>query len=355
METADRRYDIDWIRVIAIGLLLIYHVSIGFQPWGMMIAFITNEEPWESLWIPMTLLNIWRIPLLFFVSGMGVYFAMQDRTWKQLLSDRIQRILLPFLFGAIVITPLHIYLWEKYYQLPVTYEINPGHLWFLGNIFLYLLILIPFFYYLKRNEKGMVVRGLKRLFSTPFGLVPVIIAFILEAILIHPFLFEMYAMTLHGFFLGLLAFFFGFCFVLSGKIFWNMILKYRWLFFSVSLILFLLRTIYFKTTVPISLTVIESNTWVITVLAFGYRYLNHPGKLLSYLSEAAYPIYILHMAFLYLASTIVFPWEGDVRIKFLLVLVGTVIPCFAFFEIIKRLQWLRPLFGMKLKKIHPTG
>ncbi len=31
MSTTNRRYDIDWLRVIAIGLLLIYHVAIGFQ------------------------------------------------------------------------------------------------------------------------------------------------------------------------------------------------------------------------------------------------------------------------------------------------------------------------------------
>jgi len=29
----NRRYDIDWLRVIAIGLLLIYHIAIGFHPW----------------------------------------------------------------------------------------------------------------------------------------------------------------------------------------------------------------------------------------------------------------------------------------------------------------------------------
>ena len=79
MLTSNRRYDIDWVRVIAIGLLLIYHVAIGFQSWGIMIGFIANEKTWESLWIPMAMLNVWRIPLLFFVSGMGTYFAIQNR------------------------------------------------------------------------------------------------------------------------------------------------------------------------------------------------------------------------------------------------------------------------------------
>jgi glucan biosynthesis protein C len=100
-----RRYDIDWLRVIAIGLLLIYHVAIGFQSWGGMIGFIATSKPWTALWTPMAMLNLWRIPLLFFVSGMGVYFAMQMRNWKQLITERTLRILLPFVFGMFAIVP----------------------------------------------------------------------------------------------------------------------------------------------------------------------------------------------------------------------------------------------------------
>jgi len=62
----DRRHDIDWLRVIAIGLLLIYHIAIIFQPWGLFIGFIQSEESVKTLWTPMTMLNVWRIPLLFY-------------------------------------------------------------------------------------------------------------------------------------------------------------------------------------------------------------------------------------------------------------------------------------------------
>ena len=77
MSTTNRRYDIDWLRVITIALLLIYHIAIVFQPWGVFIGFIQSEQSMESLWTPMTMINIWRIPLLFFVSGMGVCFAIK--------------------------------------------------------------------------------------------------------------------------------------------------------------------------------------------------------------------------------------------------------------------------------------
>ena len=85
MYNTDRRHDIDWLRVIAIALLLIYHVVLVFQPWGKLIGFIQSEESRGAVWIPMALFNVWRIPLLFFVSGMGMCFAVRRRNWKQLL------------------------------------------------------------------------------------------------------------------------------------------------------------------------------------------------------------------------------------------------------------------------------
>ncbi len=350
MQTTNRRYDIDWIRVIAIGLLLIYHVAIGFQPWGMMIAFITNDQSWTSLWIPMSMLNVWRIPLLFFVSGMGVYFALQNRNWKQLITERAKRILVPFLFGAVALVPVHLYLWQRYYKFNAAYAPNPGHVWFLANIFIYVVLLAPLFFYLKRNQEGKLVQGITKVFSTPLGLILVIAAFVLEAVMIKPFPYEMYAMTWHGFFLGLLAFFFGFCFVLSGTVFWNMISKYRWLFLLLAITLFVIRLLYFKMNTPVYLIVAESQCWIISVFAFGYRYLNRGGKALTYLSQAAYPVYILHMIFLYLASVFIFPLDLDVRIKFVLVLLITTGGCFASYEVIRRMKWIRPLFGLKVNR-----
>jgi glucans biosynthesis protein C len=350
MLTSNRRYDIDWIRVIAIGLLLLYHLAISFQRWGIMIGFITNDTPWESLWIPMGLLNIWRIPLLFFVSGMGVYFAMQNRNWKQLLQERAIRILLPFVIGIFAIVPIHNYLWQKYYHFQIDYNPNPAHLWFLGNIFVYVVMLSPIFFYLKRNENSNVVTGMKKMFGNPLTLLIVVAAFVTEALLVDPKPYEMYAMTWHGFFLGLTAFFFGFCFVVSGDSFWNMILKWRWAFLTVASVLFIIRLTQFQLQAPGYQIAIESNFWIFSVFAFGFKYLNRPSKALSYLSQAAYPVYILHMIFLFLGSALIFPTSIDVHLKFVLILLFTGIGCFAFYEVlIRRINVIRPLFGVKMK------
>lgn len=345
-----RRYDIDWLRVIAIGLLLIYHVAIGFQPWGAMIGFITNQKSWAALWTPMMLLNVWRIPLLFFVSGMGVYFAMQQRNWKQLIRERAWRILLPFVFGMFVVVPVHVLIWRYHYNMELRYSWNPGHLWFLGNIFSYVLVLSPVLFYLKHHEAGAVVRFIKKGFGHPAGLLVVAAAFVLEVAVLKPVPFELYAMTWHGFFLGLLSFLFGFCFVLSGSAFWQMIQRWRWLFVITGLALFLMRVYHFGMNTPGYCIVVESVSWILAVLAFGSKHLNKPGKALTYLSEAAYPVYIVHMIFLYLSSHLVFQWAIPVQLQFVLVLVLTLAGCMASFEIIRRLTWIRPLFGLMNKQ-----
>lgn len=356
MKTTERRFDIDWLRVIAIGFLIIYHVGFVFLPWGVFIGFIQNGEPLNSLWNPMSMLNIWRIPLLFFVSGMGVCFAIRRRSWKQLILERTGRILVPFLFGILCVVPLHLLVWQKYYNQDISYSLQVSHLWFLANIFIYVLVLSPLFFYLKKNESGMVSRSLKRLFGTLPGLLIIISVFVIEAILLQPETFETYSMTLHGFLLGLLAFLFGFIIVHTGEAFWKIVSKWRWLLLLMAAALYTYRLIEFDLLAPNYLKAIESNLWIFTIFGFGYSYLNHPGKALSYLSQAAYPVYILHMVFLYLGSYLIVPLEISALVKLFLVLAFTFVGSFACYEwFVRRVAFLRPLFGLKtIKKAKNT-
>lgn len=344
-----RRFDIDWIRVIAIGLLIIYHTAIGFQPWGMMIGFITSQKRWTSLWFPMTMLNVWRIPLLFFVSGMGVYFAMQNRSWQELLKERAKRIFVPFVFGMFCIVPLHMYIWSSYYKMSIGYAPNPGHLWFLGNIFVYILLLTPLFYWIRKNESSCVVSILRSWMRTSWAIVLAMVALVAEVLIIQPQPYELYVMTPHGFFLGLIAFFFGFCFMLGGEAFWNTIVNVRWLLLTGAVLAFGIRTYESSVAAPILSFQfpVESVLWILSVLAFGHRYLNRPSQVLSYLSQAAYPVYILHMIFLYGASALVFRSSLAVEWQYLFVVVITLGGCLGTFEIIRRVKPLRWLFGLK--------
>ena len=302
----NRRYDIDWLRVFALGLLIIYHISVVFQPWAYFIYFVQSEKPVESIWLAMGLINIWRIPLLFIISGMGVYFAMRRRNWKELLKDRTRRILLPLIFGSLFIVPIHGYLYQSFMGLDHIYFPNPGHLWFLSNIFIYVLVLCPVFFYLKRNPNNILLRLFKRVLKFQPALYLITLPFIFEAELIALEQgFEAYANTPHGFWLGLLAFITGFIFISIGDVFWQAVGKIKGLALAVAMPLYLVRMIIFQFQGSFYLTVIESWSWLFAVFGFGSTYLNRPSKKLTYLSKAVYPVYILHMIFLYLASDLV--------------------------------------------------
>ncbi|SDW33926.1 Surface polysaccharide O-acyltransferase, integral membrane enzyme [Lutibacter oricola] len=346
----ERRYDIDWLRVIAITLLLIYHISIVFQPWAMFIAFIRSDEISTAIWQPMTLLNIWRIPILFYVSGMGVYFALRKRNNIELLIERSKRILLPFLFGVVAISPLHMFVFQDYYNLGLNYYPQMGHLWFLGNIFIYVLLGLPIFYGIK---KGMFLKLLSfstRLFNNPLGLLAVNVFFVAEVLIFQPKPFALYAQTWHGFAIGLLAFFFGFLFMQTGKVFWNTVKQWKWLFLGLAAILYTVRYVVFATEGPLYLISIESNCWIFSIFGFCYQYLNKPSKALSYLSKAAYPVYIIHMVVLYLAAKFILPFHLPALIAFILIILITFVGCYLLYEfIIRRISILRPLFGLDWK------
>ncbi len=353
MKTTGRRYDIDWLRVIAIGLLIFYHIGFVFLPWGVFIGFIQNEESIPGLWNAMSLLNIWGIPFLFFVSGMGVSFAIRKRSWKQLILERTRRILLPFIFGIITIVPLHLFIWQKFYNQDLSYSIQPSHLWFLANIFIYVVLLSPLFFYIKRNSQGKISKWIEKLFRTPLGLLVVLAAFVIEAVWVNPEVFETYYMSLHGFLLGLMAFLFGFIFVQTGDLFWQTVKRWRWIFLTLSVMLFVIRYVEFQLQAPNYLKAIESNLWIFSLFGFGYRYLNHQSRTLSYLSHSAYPIYILHMIILYAGSFLIVPLGIPTSVKLILLILVTFAGCFATYElVIRRVRFLRPLFGINKYRRH---
>jgi peptidoglycan/LPS O-acetylase OafA/YrhL len=294
----------------------------------------------------MALINVWRIPLLFFVSGMGVCFALRRRDWKQLLLDRAKRILLPLIFGSFLIVPIHVYIFQNYYDQAMAYTPSVGHLWFLANICIYVTQIIGFAFLDKRYDYK-IFNYVRKLLKRPYFIYLFIIPFILEAELVNPDYFATYVGTGHGFLLGMLAFFFGFFFVAIGVEFWNAAVKMRIASFIIAFALYIIRLLYFDLNAPHYLSSIESMSWIFAIFGFGNKYLNKPSKLLSQLSQAAYPVYIIHMIFLYWAAYIVLPFKLSLEINLILIIILSFIGCYFCYEIIRRIGFLRPLFGLK--------
>jgi glucan biosynthesis protein C len=352
MARQERRHDVDWVRVLALLLLIIYHCVIAFQPWAQLLLFIQNGESLESLWPLMALINVWRIPILFYISGMGVWFSMQRRDWKQLLAERSKRILLPLVFGFFLVCPISVYIGLTYYDLGGAYAPNLGHLWFLANIFGYVLLLLPVLVLIKRHAHGRFLSRLRKLFAwwPALLILPLPIAF--EAWMLVPDTFSMYALTSHGFWMGLILFFLGFACCAVGVPFWKSVQKARHFMFMGALALYLIRLLAFDLEEAwVTLTGVESMLWILAILGFAARHLNRPSAALKYLSAAVYPVYIVHMPWQYALSFFLLPSDLPAVVKLVLLTVGVLALSMLSYEVVlKRLGPLRLAFGMKWKQ-----
>ena len=110
-----RRYDLDWIRVGAFFLLILYHVGMFYVPWDWHVKSSHEVEALEPI---MQLTNPWRLTLLFLVSGAATRFladslARDGRVGAgRLAGSRVVRLLPPLLFAMFVIVPP-----QSYYEI----------------------------------------------------------------------------------------------------------------------------------------------------------------------------------------------------------------------------------------------
>ena len=351
--TNTRRHDIDWLRTIALVFLIIYHCFISFTDVGKFIGFPINETKLELLWIPMSVFNIWRLPILFLISGMGVYFAMRRRNWAKLLGERSLRILVPFVFGIGLSIAIAIVLpllgWDQPF-MP-----NFLHLWFLGNIYVYVLLMLALFVYLKNHTDSPPIRVLRKCLGLPFGLGLYIFAlpFVLEAAWIDPEHYAAFAFTLHGLVIGGVCFFMGFILVASGQPFWQAIERIRWVALAIGVLLFAVRLLVHGLEPDQKIVVsIEALSWMLAVLGFGSKHLNRPSALLSHLNKAVFPIYFLHMPIQFLLSVALLPLAMPALLKLLLLTITTLgLSYLIYILALNQIpwNWLRPWFGVGFK------
>ena len=93
---SERRVDLDWVRISAFGLLILYHVGMLYVSWGFHIKSAHRITELEPL---MLLLNPWRLALLFLVSGAATRFMLRKLTAGQLLRSRTLRLLPPLIIS----------------------------------------------------------------------------------------------------------------------------------------------------------------------------------------------------------------------------------------------------------------
>ena len=376
-----RKYEVDAIRSIAIILLIIYHIIIVLSPEITGIGFISldvpENDPSYYFLLASQALNIWRIPIIFLVAGMGAAFSLKRRSLSKFFNDRVLRISIPLLFGSWFIVPISSIIFESFYRKNtftlsenltriISGELlNPGHLWFLWaiQVYIFLFAIFQIFKLLKNNnlpfkkitEKILKKRfGLLLIFSLPLMLIGGIINTESFANHVWFFIFD----NLHGFFLGLICFYMGMLFISIGELFWESVRKISTFCLGIAIILFIVRMIIIFPTFSDGemllprfilniLTAFEASNWILASVGFTSRFINKKSRFLTYFTISVYPVYIIHLPVQQFVVSKVVKISLPATIQVILSIFITLLICYLIFEVIKRIRFFRFFFGMK--------
>jgi hypothetical protein len=377
---SDRRHDLDWLRLIAIVILLFFHTGMIFNKWGFHIK---NSETSTTFGYWMVWSHFTRMPLLLFISGAGTFMALGKRTIRQFAGERFKRLFIPLVFGMFIVVPPQIYFeyidrfssYGDFYKTVFDFQPYPGgsfswhHLWFILYLFIYSLMALPLLSYLKSPRSLVFREKILNVLGSPAGmlLIPATII-VLSQVVLRPFFPE----ETHALLNDWAYFTFYFCFFLLGMIcyantsLWLSIEKNRkWLLTGSLIVLvpfyLMFMNFYHIVEFPWSEKTIEiifdvsatigSWFWVITIVAFGQHYLNRPHPWLAIANEGVYPFYILHQTAIIAIGYYLIKMDWSIAAKFWSISFLSGLSCIAFYIfLIRPSNVMRLFFGMKPKR-----
>jgi hypothetical protein len=380
IATSGRRVDLDWIRIIAFGLLILYHVGMLFVPWDFHVKSAHILPGLEPL---MLVVNPWRLSLLFLVSGAATRFMTVKREPRALFAARAARLLPPIAFGMLIVVPPQSYFqmvqqwgysggfaefyFGRYLGLPHSICENGyclilptwNHLWFVVYLFVYTAVLA-----LALAAAPALLRVLERrlapALSGPGLLILPVLLLALYRDALYPFFPQTHALVgdwynhaLYG-----TLFLFGYLFALNDGVA-AASQRLRWPALVAALLAyasFILWRVLGGNGAPSSEALAlygrlayAAYQWccIIAILGFGRRWLTHEGPARRYLTDAVFPFYIVHQTTIiatdYALQGLGLPAWGEAA----LVIAATVASCLIAYEIARRVNWLRPVFGLK--------
>jgi glucan biosynthesis protein C len=376
-----RRHDIDALRALAFLFVILYHVGMYYVAgWHWHL-----KSPHAAEWLqwPMVALNLWRMDLVFLISGVSLGFLSRGQGTWALLRSRGVRLMLPLAFGMAVIVPYQAYAqgvtngfvspgfgafllrylsmsapWPKQAFDGAEFGITWNHLWYLPYLFAYT-ALVALTLPLWRSAAGQWLRrafnGLRgwRLLVLP--VVPLLVFTLLLASRFpgtHNFVRDFHLHSLY-FTLFLYGYWMG---VDTGV--WKELARLRRV--SLALAVAVIATFFAlragaKGPLPGPLTdllrVLYLWLMVAAILGLGHRHLNRPWPWLRWANESVYPWYMLHQTLIVVGIAVLAPLAlGPVAEPALLVAL-TLAGCWLLTDgVIRRVGVLRPLFGLKCEQ-----
>lgn len=393
LPAAPRRYDLDWIRVGAFFLLILYHVGMLYVSWDFHVKSPRIVEALQPL---MMLTGPWRLTLLFLVSGAATRFMVDGFAAKgghagwRLAASRTLRLLPPLVFGMLVIVPPQSYyeilhaligygvpepahssylqdFWVKYVTASGNWCDDTGclttptwnHLWFVAYLLPYGLI-VALLVGLAGGALGPLQRGLERALSGRGLLVWPIVWLAILRFTLAP-LFEItHALTddWYNHALSFSVYLFGFLIARSEAlkagfirlrqpalilaVGWAGWALYAWIWraddaMPSEALRMAMRGVY----------AIDQWVWIAAILGYGARHLNRGGPVLRYLSAGVFPFYIVHQTAIIVAAWYLMPLQLPLAVEGGLVIAATFAACFLAYEIARRLGWLGLLLGVR--------
>ncbi|TYT23775.1 acyltransferase family protein [Luteimonas viscosa] len=386
-----RRHDLDWVRVLAFALLVLYHVGMYYVTWEWHVDSPHASPALEPF---MMLSSPWRLALLFLVSGAATAFllgkaraaATRDGSRLRFLGARSWRLLVPLAFGMLVIVPPQSY-YEVVDKLPGGYHdgylafwgrylaaddsfcrgddclILPtwNHLWFVAYLWVYTVAV----WLLARFAPRALAAAGERLangLSSGVGILLWPIAFfaLARVALIGRFepthaLVDDWYNHVQYFAIFLL----GFAIARAEGV-WEAMVRRRWLALALWLASWLAVIAYFQhfreVEPPQALRLAMRAAWglnqwcaIVAILGFARHLAPSDSPALRYLTRAIFPVYILHQTIIVLLAYHARPLDLPPLLEGPLLVVLTFGLCFAGYEAIRRIPPLRPLFGLKYR------
>ncbi|KUM51886.1 acyltransferase family protein [Rheinheimera sp. EpRS3] len=384
-----RHYDLDWLRTLAFGLLILYHIGMYYvADWGWHIKSDVTSEALQNL---MILTNQWRMSLLFFISAMALALAQQRSSRVSLLGLRSNRLLIPLLCGMFIVVVPQVYfealsqqLIEPGYLSFWWQYINPNtellrdhhspiglltwnHLWFLPYLWCYsVLVLLG----------APLLNALARLLQPLPGSIALLL--VMAALITAWMLLKQAYPSSHAlvddwynhakYFVVFIA---GYLFALQGS-WWQKVISVRRALLICALIsygLIIADREGLLDSIPASFgesvsgriligLVLALNHWgwILALIGYAGRYRNRPsnkldkqGNLLRYANNAILPWYMLHQTLIIVFAVWLKPLALPVGIEAVLLIILTCLGCWAGYELVKRFWLSRWLFGLKVK------
>ncbi len=367
----ERQYFIDWLRIGLIISVFFFHVGMIFRPENW---HVNSNESFEFLDPIMWWLHLWRMPLLFLVSGVGTFYAIGHRTTWQYIKERFKRLYIPFTVGFFTLVPLMVYVeriddYSSFLNfIPHMFDGGPypvgniswHHLWFILYLFIISLLISPFLNYTKSGHYNMIRAKLIALTAKRMGLNWLLPVIIISQLILRQY-FPKSTHALYNdwahFTYYLLFFLSGFILFTSPKVI-NALANDRRLYLFQTVIftalLFLLPLIFGEPSIVQDYTrgiteMIISLSCGLTVIGYFKIYFNSDNKYRILLNEAIYPFYLLHQPMLIFVGYFVLTWNISYGLQALFITVLSLVFIMISYVIIKRYNVLRIVFGMKNK------